>query len=106
MTIELYLIKPRHIWQQRPTSGGAPEQRHGLPEAHIVLQLDEADEIAATAAAIAVEQVLERVHQEAGLVVEVQRAQAHQPPARNAARGFPTLSLHVVQQGNLLLDGI
>src|SRR5215472_1667882 len=104
--MKLYLIKARHIWQQRPTSGGAPEQGHRFAEAHIVVQLDEADEIAATAAAIAVEQVLDRVHQEAGFVIEVQRAQSHQPPARNAPRWLPTLGLQVVQQGNLLLDGI
>jgi len=54
-----------------------PEQRHRLAEAHLVVQRDEADEIAVTAAAIAVEQILERVHQETGLVLEVQRAQAH-----------------------------
>src|SRR5262249_58771870 len=83
--MELYLIKARHIWQQRPTSGGAPEQRHRFAEAHIVVQLDEADEIAPTAAAIAVEQVLDRVHQEAGLVIEVQRAQSHQPREKCAA---------------------
>src|SRR5215831_11358116 len=104
--MELYLIKARHISQQRPTSAGAPEQGHRLAEAHLVVQLDEADEIAATAAAIAVEQVLDRVHQEAGLVVEVQRAQSHQPPSRNTARWLPTLSLQVFQQGNLLLDRI
>jgi hypothetical protein len=104
--MELYLITARHIWQQIPASGPPPEQGHRFAEAHIVVQLDEADEIAATAAAIAIEQVLERVQLETGLVVEVQRAQSHQPPARNAARWLPTLSLQVFQQGNLLLDGI
>jgi hypothetical protein len=104
--MELDLIEVRRIFEQQSTSAGSAEQRHGFSESHVVVELDEADEIAAASAAIAIKQVLDGVHQKAGLAVGVQGTQSHQPSARDASSGFPTLSFQVVQQGDLLFDGI
>jgi hypothetical protein len=83
---------------------GGAEKCHGITKSHGEVEFDEANEIAATSAAIAVEKILGRVHQEAGLVIGVQRTQSHQSPAGDAADGFPILRLQVVQQGNLLFE--
>jgi hypothetical protein len=104
--MELHLVEARHILQQRSTLAGAAEQRHRFAESHVVVEFDEANNIAAAAAAIAVEQVLDRIHQETGLVLEVQWAQPHEPPAGDAPGGFPILCLQVVQQRNLLFDRV
>src|SRR5216684_4059806 len=78
---------------------GGAEKCHRITKSHGEVEFDEANEIAATSAAIAVEKILGRVHQEAGLVIGVQRTQSHQSPAGDAADGFPILRLQVVQQG-------
>jgi hypothetical protein len=43
----------------------------------LVIELGKADDIAAAATAVAVEQILAGIHQEAWLVIVVQRAQPH-----------------------------
>src|SRR5260370_23847091 len=83
---------------------GGTEKGQRIKKSNGEVEFDEANEIAATSAAIAVEKILGRVHQEAGLVIGVQRTQSHQSPAGDAADGFPILRLQVVQQGNLLFE--
>src|SRR6266852_8982383 len=83
---------------------GGAEKCHRITKSHGEVEFDEANEIAATSAAIAVEEVLGRVHQKAGLLFRVQRAQSHEPPAGDAPDGFPVLRLQIVQQGNLLFE--
>ena len=74
-----------------------------------MIQLGEADHIAAAAAAIAVEQVLVGIDQKARFVIGMQRAQSHQSAAADAPGRLPILRLQIVQQRNLLLqlvDGV
>jgi hypothetical protein len=54
------------------------QQCQGLRKPHLMVEFGKADHIAARATAVAVEQVLAGIHQEAGLAIGVQRAQ---PPS-------------------------
>ena len=96
VTMKLYLVETHHIFQQGFAIGGS-EKCHRITKSHGEVEFDEANEIAATSAAIAVEKILGGVHQETGLVLGVQRTQSHQSPAGDAAGGFPILRLQVVQ---------
>ena len=72
----------------------------------ITIDLGKANHIAAAATAVAVEQVLAGIHQEAGLVIVVQRAQPHPSIAAESPKRPPMVCFQVVQQGNLLLEFI
>src|SRR3974390_210092 len=104
MTMELNLIELDHVAQQRVFAQPAAQERNGFTERHAVIQLGEADHIAAAPAAIAIEQTLARVHQETGFAVGVERANSHQPPASNASGGLPILAEQIIQQRNPLLE--
>jgi hypothetical protein len=90
VTMKLYLVETHHIFQQGFAIGRA-QQCHRVAESHGKVEFDEANEIAATSAAIAVEEIFGGVHQKAGLLFGVQRAQSHEPPAGDAPGGFPIL---------------
>lgn len=79
--------------QQRRQAAPLPQQRDGLREVHLVIELGETNHIAATPAAIAIEQVLVAIYQETGLVIGVQRAQPHPPATAEHAGRLPILRL-------------
>src|SRR5690348_9754179 len=54
----------------------------------------------------AVEQVLAGIHEEAWLVIVVQRAQPHPSAAAESPNRSPMVCFQIVQQGNLLLEFI
>jgi glycine cleavage system regulatory protein len=60
-----------------------------------VIELSEADHITTAATAIAVEKVFVRVHQEAGIVVFMQRAQPHPSATAEAPRRLPIMRLQI-----------
>ena len=63
MAVELELIKGGRLLQQLGNGSGRQflfEKRHRLAERQIEEELDEADQVAAAAAAVAVEQILAR----------------------------------------------
>jgi hypothetical protein len=69
----------RNVRLRATRLGTAPlaQQRHGLRELHLVIELGEANHVPAAATAVAVEQVFVGVHQEAWFVIFMQRAQPH-----------------------------
>ena len=69
-----------------------------------MIEFGEANHVPAAAAAIAVEEVFVGVHQEAWLVISVQRAQPHQSTAAEGPRRLPIMSLQIAHQGNLLFQ--
>ena len=89
-------------------NGGKPtplaEQDQRLRELHLVIQFGEANYVTAAAAAITVEQVVERVHQKAGFMIFVQRTQAHDSTAAELSARSPIMGLQIVQQWNLLFQ--
>src|SRR5947209_19001750 len=98
MTIELNLVEPDHIGQQRVHARPAAQERDRLTEWHAVIQLGEADHIAATSTAIAVEQVLVRVEKETRFAISMQRAQPHESATSDAPDRLPILPLYIIQQ--------
>ena len=61
MAVELKLIKSGRLLQQQGNGNGCEflfEMSHGLAERQIEEELNEADQVAAAAAAVAVEQIL------------------------------------------------
>jgi hypothetical protein len=60
---------------------------------YLVVELGEADHIAATTAAVAEEEILVGVHQKAGLVVGVQRAQPQEATEANGPGLLPIVCL-------------
>src|SRR6266566_1580056 len=82
------------------------QQRQSLRELHLVIEFGKTDHIAAASTAVAVEQVLAGIHQEAWLVIVVQRAQPHPSTAAESPNRLPMVCFQVVQQGNLLFEFI
>ena len=70
----------------------------------MAIVLDKANHVTATAATIAIEQALAGIHQEAGFVIAVQRAQSHQSTAAQLSGRLPIMRLQIVQQRNLLFQ--
>ena len=70
--------------QQRLYTAPLAQQRHGLRELHLVIEFGEANHVTAAATAIAVEEILVGIHQEAWFVIAMQRAQPH--PSTTAER--------------------
>jgi hypothetical protein len=97
MTMELNLVEPDHIAQQRVQARPTAQKRDRFSEGHAVIQFGEADHIAATSAAVTVEQVFVRVEKETRLVISMQRAQAHESAASDAPHWLPILSLQIIQ---------
>ena len=69
-----------------------------------MLEFNEANHVAATAAAVAIEQTLAGVHQKAGLAIWVQRAESQHSAAAELTRRLPILSLQIMEQRNLLFQ--
>src|SRR5260221_265379 len=80
------------------------QQRKSLRELHLVIEFGKANHVTAATTAVAVEQALARIHQEAGFVIGVQRTQSHPSTAAELSRRLPIVSLQIVQQRNLLFQ--
>jgi len=71
-----------------------------------MVEFDEANDVAAAAATIAVEQVLAGVNEKAGLMVSVQRTQSQETPEPDGPGLLPIVCLQVLEQRNLLFQFI
>ena len=81
------------------------QQRQRLRELHLAIEFDKANHVTTTTTAVAVEQALSGIHQEAGFVIGVQRTQPHPSTAAEwSSRHANHLSLQIVQQRNLLFQ--
>ena len=69
-----------------------------------MIEFGKANHVAAAAAAIAVEQALAGVHEEARFVIGMERTQSHQSTAAETPGRMPIMSLQIVQQRDLLLQ--
>jgi hypothetical protein len=100
MTVQLKAIKLDGGVEQRRYTTPLSQQHQSLRKSHLVVQLDEANHVTATAAAIAVEQALVGIDQKAGLVVGVQRTQSQPAATAQCPRWPPLLRLQIIQQRN------
>src|SRR6266481_8475548 len=80
------------------------EQRQRLRELYLVIEFDKANHVTAATTAVAVEQALAGVHQEAWFAIGVQRTQSHPSTAAEMSGRLPIMSLQIVQQRNLLFQ--
>src|SRR6266446_10214123 len=80
------------------------QQRQSLRELHLVIEFGKANHVTAATTAIAIEQALAGIHQEAWFVIGVQRTQSHPSAAAEWPDRLPILSLQIVQQRNLLFQ--
>jgi len=78
MAVQLHLVEPGDVRQQRPESTPTPQQGDGAGESDTVIQLGQANHVAATAAPVAVEQIPNGIYQKTQAVIVMQRAQPHQ----------------------------
>jgi hypothetical protein len=69
-----------------------------------VIQFGKANHVTAATAAITVEQVFERIHQKAWLMIFVQRTQSHESTTADCSGRPPILGLQIVPQRNLLFQ--
>ena len=69
-----------------------------------MIDFGKADHIAAAAAAVAVEQALAGIYQEAGFAIGVQGTQPHPSTAAEWPDRLPILSPQIIQQRNLLFQ--
>jgi hypothetical protein len=67
-------------------------------ELHLVVEFSESNHITAATAAVAVEQVLVGIYQEAGVTIRMQRTQSHPSAAAQGPSRLPMMGLHIVQQ--------
>ena len=104
VAVQLHAIETRGFVQQRWQAAPLTQQRQSLRELHLVIEFGKANHVAAAATAVAVEQALAGIHQEAGLVIVMQRTQPHQSAAAESPGRPPIMGLQVVQQGNLLFQ--
>jgi hypothetical protein len=61
--VQLQLVKPGDIGQQRAQPTPVPQKGHGVHEPDAVIQLGQANHVAATTAPVAVEHVLAGIYQ-------------------------------------------
>jgi hypothetical protein len=66
-----------------------------------MIEFGKPDHIAATTAAVAVEEILVGIQQKAGLVISMEWARSHAPTTTKRFRWPPTECLEIVQQRNL-----
>ena len=71
-----------------------------------MVELDEANDVAAATAALAVEQVFAGVNEKAGLMVGVQRTQSQETAEADGPSLLPIVCLQILQQRNLLFQFI
>jgi hypothetical protein len=70
----------------------------------LVIEFSEANHVSTTATAVAVKKVVVGIHQEAWLVVSMQRAQPHPSATAEWPRRVPILRLQITQERNLLFQ--
>jgi hypothetical protein len=97
-------IEALRFVQHRLHTAPLAQPRHGLRELHLMIELRKANHVPAAATAVAVEKVFVGIHQEAWLVVFMQRAQPHPSAATEGPRRVPILRLQIAHQGNLLFQ--
>src|SRR6516162_884637 len=107
MAVELELIEGGRLLQQPGNGSGRQfpfEKRHRMAERQIEEELDEADQVAAAATAVAVEQIFAGipVKRRAGLLM--QRAQADELLAGAGTTRLPVMALQVLQQRDALFE--
>ncbi len=90
--------------QQRLHTAPLAQQRQGLREPHLVIELGKANHVTAAATAVAIEEAFVVIDQEAWFVISMQRAQPHPPATAERPRRAPILRLQVAHQGNLLFQ--
>src|ERR1039458_4768646 len=90
--------------QQRLGAAPLAQQRQGLRELHLVIDLGEANHVTAAATAVAVEKVFVGIHQEAWFVISMQRTQPHPSATAERPRRAPIMRLQIAHQGNLLFQ--
>jgi hypothetical protein len=73
VTVQLHAIETSGLVQQWGHTPPLAKQRQSLRELHLVKDLDESNHVTTTAAAVAVEQALTGIDQEARFVIAVQR---------------------------------
>ena len=81
-----------------------PDERQSLRELHLVIEFGKANHVTAATTAIAVEQALAGIHEEAWFVIGVQRTQSHQSATAEMSDRLPIMSLQIVQQRNLVFQ--
>jgi hypothetical protein len=101
--VQLKAIKLDGGVEQRRYTAPLSQHSQSLRKSHLMVKFNEANHIPTTAAAIAVEQALVGIDQEAGLVVGVQRTQSQPAATSQCPRWPPFLRLQIIQQRNLLL---
>ena len=69
-----------------------------------MVEFGEADHVASGSTAVAIEQILGGIHEKAGFVILVKRAQPHPSAAAQLPRRPPIMCLEIFQQGDLLLQ--
>jgi hypothetical protein len=109
VAVQLHAIEIGSSLYQRRQASPLVQQRHRRQELHVAIVLDKANHVTATATAVAIEQALRGIHQEAGFVIAVQRAQSYQSTPAQLSGRLPIMCLQIVQKGNLLfqlLDGL
>ena len=77
---------------------GLLEVGHALAERQALRQLDKPDQVAATATAVAVEQILRGIDVERGPGLAMERTQAHKLPWGCRAASRPATAPQVIQQ--------
>jgi hypothetical protein len=102
VTVSLHAIETRDFVQQGCSTTPLVQQCQGLRKSRLMVELRKTDHIAAAATAVAVEQILAGIHQEAGLAIGVQRARPHpsaaaEPLHRSPIVCFPPASVTVEQ---------
>jgi hypothetical protein len=75
-----------------------------LRELHLVIEFREANYVTAAATAVTVEEVFVGIHQEAWVVISMQRAQPHPSAAAERPRRAPILRMQIAHQGNLFFQ--
>src|ERR1035441_3495691 len=106
VAVQLHLIERGDVRQHRTQPIPASQESDGVCEADTVIQLGEANYIAATAAAVAVKQILAGIDRKSRPVIGMQGTQTHQPATSRSPGWLPTLSLQVIKKWNLLLESL
>ena len=104
MPVELSAIETYGFLQHRPYAAPLAQQLHSLRELHLVVEFGEANHVTAAATAITVEEAFVVIHQEAWVVISMQRAQPHPSSAAERPRRAPILRMQIAHQGNLFFQ--
>src|SRR5262244_1352732 len=80
------------------------QQRHGLRELHLVIELRKPNHVSTAATAVAVEEIFVGIHQETWLVIFMQRAEPYPSATAEWSRRMPIMRLQIAHQRNLLFQ--